>query len=39
MGIPVYTKTTDEDGNPVLMDEEGNVTPLDPEEGEQNDRV
>ena len=35
MGIPLYTKTTDEDGNPVLMDEEGNVTPLDAGEGEK----
>lgn len=28
MGIPLYTKTTDADGNPILMDEEGNTIPL-----------
>lgn len=35
MGIPLYTKTTDEDGNPVLMDEEGSTIPLSPEEGKK----
>ncbi len=32
MGIPLYTKATDADGNPVLMDEEGNTFPLNTEE-------
>jgi len=32
MGIPIYTKTTDADGNPVLMDEDGNTIPLDGKE-------
>lgn len=35
MGIPIDTKTTDEDGNQVLMDEEGNTIPLDAGEGEK----
>lgn len=30
-GIPVYHKTTDADGSPILMDEKGNTIPIDEE--------